>query len=61
MLDELIANLRNPDPLVRVKAVPALADLGAAALEAIPDLLSLTQDESQHLDSLACNPFLSKE
>ncbi len=48
MLNTLISNLGSPDPLVRVKAVPALGDLGAAAAEAIPSLPSLIQDESQH-------------
>ncbi len=48
MLNTLIADLRSPDPLVRVKAVPALGDLGAAAVEAIPTLLLITQDETQH-------------
>ena len=48
MLNTLIADLRSPDPLVRVKAPPRLGDLGAAAIKAIPALLSLTQDETQH-------------
>ena len=48
MPDTLVADLQGPDPLVRVRAAPALGDLGAAALKAIPALLSLTQDESQH-------------
>jgi len=46
MLDTLIADLRSPDPLVRVKA--AWETWERAAAEAIPSLLPLTQDESQH-------------
>jgi len=48
MIDDLISDLRSPDPLVRLKAASALGDLGAAAIKAIPALLSLTQDECQH-------------
>jgi len=48
MIDTLISDLQSPDPLVRVKAAPRLGDLGAAALKAIPLLLSLTQDKTQH-------------
>ena len=48
MLNTLMSDLQSPDPLVRVRAAPALGDLGAAAIKAIPALLSLTQDESQH-------------
>jgi HEAT repeats len=48
MIDTLIADLSSPDPLVRVKAAPRLGDLGSAASEAIPVLLSLTHDEAQH-------------
>ncbi len=48
MLNTLISDLQSPDPLVRVKVTPALGNLGAAALRAIPSLLSLTQNESQH-------------
>jgi len=47
MLDTLMSELGSPDPLVRVRAAPRLGDLGAAALEAIPALLLITQDESQ--------------
>ena len=48
MINALISDLQSPDPLVRVRAAPALGDLGAAAIKAIPALLSLTQDETQH-------------
>lgn len=48
MLNTLMSDLQSPDPLVRVRAAPALGDLGAAAIKAIPALLSLTQDETQH-------------
>jgi HEAT repeat protein len=48
MVDALISDLQSPDPLVRVRAAPALGDLGVAAVRAIPTLLLLTQDESQH-------------
>src|SRR5271166_5147367 len=48
MINALISDLQSPDPLVRVRAAPALGDLGVAAVRAIPALLSLTQDESQH-------------
>jgi HEAT repeat protein len=48
MIDDLISDLRSPDPLVRVQAAPRLGDLEAAAAAAIPLLLSLTQDETQH-------------
>ena len=48
MINALISDLQSPDPLVRVRAAPALGDLGAAGIQAIPALLSLTQDETQH-------------
>ena len=48
MIETLISDLLSRDPLVRVRAAPALGDLGAAAIKAIPALLSLTQDETQH-------------
>ena len=48
MINASISDLQSPDPLVRVRAAPALGDLGAAAIKAIPALLSLTQDETQH-------------
>ena len=48
MLGTLISDLGSPDPLVRVEAPTRLGDLGAAAKRAIPSLLSLTEDESQH-------------
>ena len=48
MLDTLISDLQSSDPLVRVEAAPRLGHMGASAAEAIPSLLSLTQDESQH-------------
>ena len=48
MIETLISDLLSSDPLVSVRAAPALGDLGAAAIKAIPSLLSLTQDESQH-------------
>ena len=48
MIETLISDLLSSDPLVRVRAAPALGDLGAAAIKAIPALLSLTQDETQH-------------
>jgi HEAT repeat protein len=43
MLDSWIADLQSPDPLVRVRAVPALADLGETAAKPM-----LTDDDSQH-------------
>ena len=43
-----MSDLQSPDPFVRVEATPRLGHLGAAAVEAIPSLLSLTQDQSQH-------------
>ena len=48
MLDALMSDLQSPDPLVRVEAAPRLGDMGASAAEAIPSLLLITQDESQH-------------
>jgi hypothetical protein len=38
----------STDSLIRVQAVSDLGDLGAAAQEAVPDLLQIAQDENQH-------------
>lgn len=48
MLDTLIADLQSPDPLFRVRAAPALGDLGETAATAIPAIQLLTHDETQH-------------
>jgi hypothetical protein len=52
MLVTLLSDLRSPDPLVRVKAVPRLGDLGATAQEAITSLHLIAQDESQSTSAL---------
>jgi hypothetical protein len=52
MLATLLSDLRSPDPLVRVKAVPRLGDLGATAQEAITSLHLIAQDENQSTSPL---------